>query len=83
MTALRQHVAVQLDLSDRFRTFGTDGVLDSESSTRAAVVAPPRPGRLADLIEYYFEQGWTDGLPVVPPTPESVAAMVDALGGDA
>ena len=37
---------------------------------------------IADLIEYYFEQGWTDGLPVVPPTPESVAAMVDALGGE-
>ena len=21
-----------------------------------------------DLVEWYFEQGWTDGLPVVPPT---------------
>ena len=40
-------------------------------------------GETANLIEYYFEQGWTDGLPVVPPTPESVATMVDALGGDA
>ena len=39
-------------------------------------------GETADLIEHYFEQGWTDGLPVVPPTPESVAAMVGALGGD-
>ena len=36
-----------------------------------------------DLVEWYFEQGWTDGLPVVPPTPETVAAMVEALGGDA
>ncbi len=35
-----------------------------------------------DLVEWYFEQGWTDGLPVVPPTPEAVAAMVAALGGD-
>ena len=35
-----------------------------------------------DLIECYFERGWTDGLPVVPPTPEKIAAMVDALGGD-
>ncbi len=35
-----------------------------------------------DLVEWYFEQGWTDGLPVVPPTPETVAAMVAALGGD-
>ena len=22
----------------------------------------------SEAIEYYFEQGWTDGLPIVPPT---------------
>jgi len=35
-----------------------------------------------DLIEHYFELGWTDGLPVVPPTRRKVAAFVDALGGE-
>ena len=35
-----------------------------------------------DLVEWYFEQVWTDGLPVVPPTTETVAAMIAALGGD-
>src|SRR5947209_8157494 len=35
-----------------------------------------------DLVEWYFEQGWTDGLPVVPPTREQVDAFVEALGGD-
>jgi hypothetical protein len=35
-----------------------------------------------DLIERYFERGWTDGLPVVPPTIEKIAATVAALGGD-
>ena len=35
-----------------------------------------------DLVEWYFEQGWTDGLPVVPPTRERVDAFVEALGGD-
>jgi hypothetical protein len=35
-----------------------------------------------DLVEWYFEQGWTDGLPVVPPTRERVDAAVAALGGD-
>lgn len=35
-----------------------------------------------DLVEWYFRKGFTDGLPVVPPTPEKVQAMVDALGGD-
>jgi len=51
---------------------------------------PPRPSSAAcrvieggtDLVEYYYEQGWTDGLPVVPPTPEKVEAMIRALGGD-
>jgi hypothetical protein len=36
----------------------------------------------SDLVEHYFERGWTDGLPVVPPTPEKIEAMVKALGGD-
>jgi hypothetical protein len=34
-----------------------------------------------DLVEWYFEQGWTDGLPVVPPTRVLVDAFVEALGG--
>jgi hypothetical protein len=33
-----------------------------------------------DLIEFCYEQGWTDGLPVVPPTPDKVAAAVKASG---
>ncbi|MBI3969210.1 MAG: hypothetical protein HY329_26510 [Chloroflexi bacterium] len=33
-----------------------------------------------DAIEYYFEKGWTDGLPVVPPTEEKVRAMLAAGG---
>ncbi len=33
-----------------------------------------------DPIEYYFEQGWTDGLSVVPPTAEKIGAFLDAVG---
>src|SRR5215813_15413385 len=36
-----------------------------------------------DFVELYFERGWTDGLPVVPPTQDKVNAVVQALGGDA
>jgi hypothetical protein len=32
----------------------------------------------AEAIEFYFEKGWTDGLPVVPPTEASIRAMLDA-----
>jgi hypothetical protein len=35
-----------------------------------------------DLVEHYFDQPWSDGLPVVPPTPERIAAVLDVLGGD-
>ena len=33
-----------------------------------------------DTIETYFENGWTDGLPVVPPTESAVAEFVAASG---
>ena len=36
----------------------------------------------ADLVEWYYEQGYSDGLPVVPPTPAAIDAVVRALGGD-
>ena len=31
-----------------------------------------------DAIETYFKRGWTDGLPIVPPTPDAVSAFLDA-----
>jgi len=33
---------------------------------------------LADAIDLAFERGWTDGLPVIPPTEARVRAMLDA-----
>jgi hypothetical protein len=35
-----------------------------------------------NLVEWYYEQGFSDGLPVVPPAPAAVDAMVAVLGGD-
>jgi peroxiredoxin len=34
-----------------------------------------------DELEDMFERGWTDGLPVVPPTPERVEAMLGGRDG--
>lgn len=31
-------------------------------------------------VETYIANGWTDGLPVIPPTPEAVEAMLAAAG---
>ncbi|MBT3435558.1 MAG: hypothetical protein HOC91_16240 [Nitrospinaceae bacterium] len=33
-----------------------------------------------DLVEIYYEKGWTDGLPVVPPTREKIDALLKAGG---
>jgi hypothetical protein len=38
---------------------------------------------VVEINDYFLTQGWSDGLPVVPPTRELVAAAVDAAGGDA
>ncbi|WP_321794714.1 hypothetical protein [Caballeronia sp. J97] len=36
-----------------------------------------------DAVEYMFERGWTDGLPVIPPTRDKVSAMLAAGGREA
>lgn len=38
---------------------------------------------LTRSYEYAYEQGWTDGLPIIPATPESVARFVAASGREA
>lgn len=53
------------------------------SSLEAPPAKPPYPaetftltGTLDDVIAFYYKNGWTDGLPIVPPTPERVAEML-------
>jgi hypothetical protein len=43
-------------------------------STRYAV------NDMAEAVEFYFARGWTDGLPVVPPTENSIWAMLESAG---
>src|SRR5687768_15190806 len=50
--------------------------------TLTAVLSSARqelPDALA-AIDYFFEQGWTDGLPVVPPTEARVREFLDYAG---
>ena len=39
-------------------------------------------GESDDIFEFMFDQGLTDGLPVVPPTPERVARMLTGTKRD-
>ena len=41
------------------------------------------PKDLPGFYEYAYAQGWTDGLPVIPPTPQLVEAFVRASGHQA
>lgn len=60
---------------------------------RAVASAGPAVATLPDVIEldgdpaamqkYFYMQGWSDGLPLVPPTREAVGAMLLAAGCDA
>jgi hypothetical protein len=38
------------------------------------------PSDLDELNEFYYQQGWTDGLPIVPPTEERVSRMLEEAG---
>jgi hypothetical protein len=38
---------------------------------------------MSEFVEMVYERGWTDGLPVFPPTDEKVVAMIDYLGREA
>jgi len=49
---------------------------------KPVVVGPDSFEGALEAIEFCFEKGWTDGLPVVPPTPERVHRMVEASGRD-
>lgn len=40
----------------------------------------PDPDDAAALVEAYYARGWTDGLPVVPPSEATIAAMLAATG---
>ena len=35
-----------------------------------------------EVLDYFTERRWGDGLPVIPPTPERVAAMIDGARRD-
>jgi hypothetical protein len=55
----------------------------NDSEKKIGMYTPPKPpryameGTLNQVHDYFYEQGWTDGLPIVPPTEERLAAMLE------
>src|SRR5262249_47782829 len=36
------------------------------------------PGSITDINDYFYERGWTDGLPIIPPAEDLVLEMLAA-----
>ena len=52
---------------------------EEKSPKRREPENPPRiifKGTLAECNQFFYQRGWTDGLPIIPPTEESVAEMM-------
>jgi hypothetical protein len=52
-----------------------------EEKKTGKYIPPKRPriaftGNLSQVQDYFYKQGWTDGLPIIPPTEEKVAEML-------
>jgi len=52
---------------------------DAEESVAQAL---PLSGSPEQLNDYFYEHGWTDGLPIVPPLRENVAKMLASVAHD-
>src|SRR5215831_4827990 len=45
----------------------------------STINAKDLPNSLEAVNDYFYEQGWTDGLPIIPPTPERVEHMLTGM----
>src|SRR5260370_2781552 len=51
---------------------GKDPKMDTALTSRRIELGDP-----AEAMEFFYPQGWTDGLPVVPPTPKRVGELLE------
>jgi len=64
------------------RTLTSDNFIITEAASPIADEEIALDESQADDQEFFFEQGWTDGLPVVPPTHDKVAAALAMIKRD-
>ncbi len=63
--------------SDSVSSGNATSAHDTEGSAAASLSVP---SDAAEMFSYFFDRGWTDGLPVLPPTFAAVQKMVAAGG---
>lgn len=57
----------------------TTPLTDNEKSPQIPALEPPRiafKGNYEEVNRFFYQNGWGDGLPIVPPTEEAVAEML-------
>lgn len=57
----------------------TKPLTSEEKSPKPKVEKPTRiifKGNLIEVNQFFYKRGWTDGLPIIPPTEEAVAEML-------
>ncbi len=57
----------------------TNPLTSEEKSPKQSAAKPPRiafKGNYEEVNRFYYRNGWTDGLPIVPPTDKAVAEMM-------
>ena len=65
------------------KTLTSDDMISAESIRPITDEEIALDEKQADDQEFFFDQGWTDGLPIVPPTHEKVAAALKTVKRDA
>lgn len=72
--------ATEAEITDHVVHALTDALAAAEQKSGVAHAQPPQrlavEGTLAQVQDYFDAHHWTDGLPIVPPTEEAVAAML-------
>jgi hypothetical protein len=72
--------ASEADITDRVARALTAPLTSAETRSGIERAEPPPrfavEGSLAQVQDYFDEKHWTDGLPIVPPTEQAVAAML-------
>jgi hypothetical protein len=56
---------------------------EEKSPQRREPANPPRlvfKGSLEEVNRFFYQRGWTDGLPIIPPTEDAVAEMLTGTG---
>ena len=68
------------DVTDTVAAALVSPLTDAERATGTRHSEPPPriavTGTLAEIQDFFYAQHWTDGLPIIPPTEENVAAML-------